>query len=269
MSARPFLAALRLPRPLAACIAMVLAVPLGQSLVGAAFAEAPDLSVPVPRNRPSPLAPPGIGGTPSFPGSRGFGFGFGGRASDLAVPPAKDEAAPLPGPEKPAAPAAPKTREALLDDLFGRLRATSDSDEAEGIAGAIERVWLRSGSDTADLLMHRAVAALAANKNDVSRALLDKIVLLDPDWAEAWNERATVRFMDDDYSGAMEDIAHVLALEPRHYGALAGMGFILQKSDRPKEALRVFRKVLEIYPAQDDIRKVVDRLVPEVEGRDL
>ena len=226
--------------------------------------------VPAPRPRLGPLAPPGIGGgSPSSPGSRGFGFGFGGRNSDLAVPPAREQAAPLPGPEEPRPAAVPKTREALLDDLFGRLRAAADSDEAEGIAGAIERVWLRSGSDTADLLMHRAVAALAAKKTEVSRALLDKVVLLDPDWAEAWNERATVRFMAEDLAGAMEDIAHVLVLEPRHYGALAGMGFILEKSDRPKEALRVFRKVLEIYPQQEDIRKVVERLVPEVDGRDL
>lgn len=265
MSARPLLAAFRVSRSLLASAALAFCLQIGPAL-----AEAGDMTVPAPRPRLGPLAPPGIGGgSPSFPGSRGFGFGFGGRESDLAVPPTREQAAPLPGPEEPRPAAAPKTREALLDDLFTRLRGAADSDEAEGIAGAIERVWLRSGSDTADLLMHRAIAALAAKKSDVSRALLDKIVLLDPDWAEAWNERATVRFIADDYAGAMEDIAHVLALEPRHYGALAGMGFILEKSDRPKEALRVFRKVLEIYPQQEDIRKAVDHLVPEVEGRDL
>ena len=77
------------------------------------------------------------------------------------------------------------------------------------------------------------------------------------------------KLRDSDVGRPLEDIAHVLVLEPRHYGALAGMGFILEKSDRPKEALRVFRKVLEIYPQQEDIRKVVERLVPEVDGRDL
>ena len=63
----------------------------------------------------------------------------------------------------------------------------------------------------------------------VSRTLLDKLIVLQPDWAEAWNKRATVRYLMDDEQGSMADIARVLVLEPRHFGALSGMGMILER----------------------------------------
>jgi tetratricopeptide (TPR) repeat protein len=157
----------------------------------------------------------------------------------------------------------------VLDELFKRLAMTSDADEGKGIAGAIERVWLRSGSDTADLLMSRAVAAVQGKDLPLALELLDKVVAVEPNWAEAWNKRATARFMANDLTGAMADIDHVLKLEPRHFGALSGMGFILEREGLDKRALEIFRHVLTIYPGLPDIKKIVDKLVPEVEGRDI
>ena len=100
-------------------------------------------------------------------------------------------------------------------------------------------------------------------------ALLDKILVLEPDWAEAWNKRATLRFLEDDDAGSMEDLSHVLALEPRHFGALSGLGFILKRNGMNKGALAALRKALAIYPENPDIQKAVDELTPDVEGRDL
>ena len=117
--------------------------------------------------------------------------------------------------------------------------------------------------------MHRALAALNGEDYALAERVLDAIVVIDPDWAEGWDKRATERFFADDYAGAMEDISHVLAIEPRHFGALSGMGFILQKTGFDKEALQVFRKTLEIYPQQESIRKIVDDLTIEVEGRGI
>jgi hypothetical protein len=182
-----------------------------------------------------------------------------------------------PEPAKPAEPKfrpRPVVREAaqranILDELFKRLGATTDADEGKGIAGAIERVWLRSGSDTADLLMSRAVAAVQGKDLPLALELLDKVVAIEPDWAEGWNKRATARFMASDMNGAMADIDRVLKLEPRHFGALSGMGFILEREGLDKRALEVFRHVLTIYPGLPDIKKIVDKLVPEVEGRDI
>ena len=170
---------------------------------------------------------------------------------------------------EPPKPVQAKGREALLDELFTRLHDAAEPEEAQGIASAIQRIWLRSGSDTADLLMARALSALSAHNTELCLSVLDKVIELNPDWAEGWNKRATIRYVSADYAGAMADIAHVLALEPRHFGALAGMGYIFQKLERDKQALSVFRKVLEIYPQQEDIRKTIEKLSPDVDGRDI
>jgi hypothetical protein len=189
--------------------------------------------------------------------------------------PRESEAKPDPG--KPADPKfTPRAvvreatqRASVLDELFKRLATTNDADEGKGIAGAIERVWLRSGSDTADLLMSRAVAAVQGKDLPLALELLDKIVAVEPDWAEGWNKRATARFMSNDINGSMADIDHVLKLEPRHFGALSGMGFILEREGLDKRALEIFRHVLTIYPGHPDVKKIVDKLAPEVEGRDI
>jgi len=162
-----------------------------------------------------------------------------------------------------------KGRQKVLDDLFERLVKAQDETEARGVTGAIERVWMHSGSDTADLLMNRAMQALKRKDYTLSQELLGSIVEIEPQWAEAWNKRATVRYMADDALGAMEDIAQVLALEPRHFGALSGMGFILQARGFDKRALEAFRKALEINPRHEEMRRLVDKLALEVDGREI
>ena len=67
----------------------------------------------------------------------------------------------------------------------------------------------------------------------------------------------------------MADIVRVIKLEPRHFGALAGMGMILQGAGLNKSALEIFNKVLGIYPLEPDIRKMADKLTLEVEGQDI
>ena len=162
-----------------------------------------------------------------------------------------------------------KGRQKVLDDLFDRLAKAQDDVEAKGVSGAIERVWMHSGSDTADLLMGRALHALQRKDYALSQELLNAVVEIEPDWAEAWNKRATVRYLADDAMGSMQDIAHVLKLEPRHFGALSGMGFILQRGGFDKRALEAFRKALEISPQQVEIRRLVDKLTLSVEGQGI
>jgi tetratricopeptide (TPR) repeat protein len=156
-----------------------------------------------------------------------------------------------------------------LDKLFERLAAAEDEEEANGIAQLIERRWLRSGSDTADLLMSRAVAAVNARDFPLAIEILDRIVVLEPKWAEAWNKRATVFFMMGDYERAVVDVRETLALEPRHFGAWSGLGIIFQAIDDNKRALEAFRKALAIHPFIGSVRSLVERLTPTVEGRDL
>ena len=157
----------------------------------------------------------------------------------------------------------------VLDALYTRLKAAEDAEDAKGVAAAIERVWLRSGSDTADLLMTRAVAAMAGDDYKTAESLLDSIVSLEPEWAEGWNKRAMARFQADNLDGAMSDLEHALKIEPRHFVALAGLGAILHKSGLDKRALDAYRRALDLYPQQPDIRKSVEKLQIDVEGRDI
>jgi tetratricopeptide (TPR) repeat protein len=177
---------------------------------------------------------------------------------DSTAPGAKPEPAPV-----------PRTREQKLDDLFARLAASTDVAESNGLVVAIDRLYLESGSDTGDLLMARAIAAIGAHNLAVSRALLDKIIVLRPDWAEAWNKRATVRYLMDDEKGSMADIARVLRLEPRHFGALSGMAMILERAGFTDDALRAYRRALEIAPQLPSVRAAVDRLTAAAKGQSL
>ncbi len=160
-------------------------------------------------------------------------------------------------------------RQRALDELFQHLGAAADPEEAKGFADAIQHIWLQSQSDTANLIMQRAMLASRMKNYPLSLSLLDRLVALEPDWAEAWNQRATVRFLNQDFDGAMADIDKVMKLEPRHFGALTGMGVILQQEGLDKRALEVFNKALEIYPAQPDLKDTVDKLTLDVNGRDI
>lgn len=160
-------------------------------------------------------------------------------------------------------------RRRSLDELFTLLRAAPDAEEAQGAAEAIETIWLKSPSPTAELLMRRALTSIQQQNYALAVSLLDKVVALEPEWAEAWNQRGMARFLSDDIDGAMGDIDRVMKLEPRHYGALAGMGLILQRVGLDKRALEIFDKALAIYPLQSDLRKTVEMLRLQVEGRDI
>lgn len=160
-------------------------------------------------------------------------------------------------------------RKQMLDALFLRLRQAGDPEEARRIAESIERLWLNSPSDTANLLMQRATASAQAQQYELALSLLDKLVLLNPDWAEAWNQRATARFLTGDLDGAMADINQVVKLEPRHFAALAGMGVILQAAGLDKSALEIFNKVLALYPLEPEVTILVQKLTLEIEGEDI
>ena len=165
--------------------------------------------------------------------------------------------------------AQPIGRQKILDELFDRLAKAQDRDEARGLVGAIERVWSRSGSDTADLLMERVTTLFRQKDFKIARDMLDRLIEIEPQWSEVWSRRATTRFLERDYAGAMEDLAHVLQIEPRHFMALVGVGAILEREENKAQALRVFRRALEINPQLDDIREKVEKLTIEVDGREI
>ncbi|MGO9132997.1 MAG: tetratricopeptide repeat protein [Methylovirgula sp.] len=157
----------------------------------------------------------------------------------------------------------------MLDALFKHLGNATDAQEAESIATAIERVWLQSDSATANLLMERGLAAMEAQHLPLALTVFDKLLLLEPSWAEAWEKRATTRLLGGDLDGAMADMRQVLKLEPRQFSALAALGLVLHRQGFDKEALTTLRKSLALDPQQPQIKELVDKISVEVEGRDI
>ena len=156
-----------------------------------------------------------------------------------------------------------------LDFLFGALKAAPDAQSAKAVESRILALWVVSGSDTADLLMARAKTAADAKDLDLAIRLLDALVEIKPDYVEAWNRRATLQFLKKEYGKSVSDLQQVLAREPRHFGALAGLGMILQEVGDEKHALEVFRRALEINPHMARIAELVKTLTEKVDGRDI
>jgi tetratricopeptide (TPR) repeat protein len=154
-----------------------------------------------------------------------------------------------------------------IDFLFDALKAAPDDETARMIEGRIWALWFASGSATADLLMSRVKTAIEGKEEDLALQLLDAIIELKPDYVEAWNRRATVHFTKKDYGRAIADIGQVLAREPRHFGALTGLGMILQEMGEDKRALEAFRRALELDPHLEKIPEFVKALTDKVEGR--
>jgi len=156
-----------------------------------------------------------------------------------------------------------------LDFLFGALKAAPDQESAKAVEARIWAVWTATPSDTAALLMARAKLAMDGKDTDVALKLLDAVIKLRPDYIEAWNRRATVYYLQNDYNRSMEDIRQVLIREPRHFGALAGLGMIMQETGDDKHALDAFRKALAINPYIERVPELVKSLTEKVEGRDI
>jgi tetratricopeptide (TPR) repeat protein len=156
-----------------------------------------------------------------------------------------------------------------LDRLFEALKVAPDDDSAKYVENRIWAIWLGSPSDTANLLMGRVKTAVDGKDLDLAIKLLDAVIDIRPDFVEAWNRRATVYYTKKDFGRALADIREVLAREPRHFGALSGLGIILQELGDDKHALEMFRRALAVHPRLERIPDLVKKLSDKIDGRDI
>lgn len=156
-----------------------------------------------------------------------------------------------------------------LDFLFDALKLAPDDETAKAIEQRIWALWVVSRSDTANLMMTRVRTALEKKDTELAIKLLDSIVKIKPDYIEAWNRRATLYYMKKDYGHSLADIREVLKREPRHFGALSGLGLIMQDIGDDKQALEVYRRALAVHPRIQRIPDLVKTLKEKVEGRDI
>lgn len=153
-----------------------------------------------------------------------------------------------------------------LDNLFTALKRQRDPDQANLIAEQINTQLSDSGSATINLLMQWADKAIQDKRNFAAMDYLDQVISLKPDYVEGWNRRATLNFAIGDYRKSMEDINQVLRIEPRHFGALAGMAAILTERGNDALALKAWERFLEVYPANRSAQEEADKLSEKIAG---
>lgn len=160
-------------------------------------------------------------------------------------------------------------RATQLDGLYAALKQAPTPQIAKEIEKRIDATLLVTDSDTLNLLMIRARTTMETREFDTALELLDSIIEINPRYTEAWAQRATLYFVRKDLYRSLADLRVVLAQEPRHYQALAGLGVILQDLGEDKRALEAFRRAIEINPHLENIPELVRRLKLKVEGRDI
>jgi tetratricopeptide (TPR) repeat protein len=156
-----------------------------------------------------------------------------------------------------------------IEFLFEALKVAPDDDSAKAVENRIWALWASAGGDTGNLLMSRVKKAVDAKNIDLGIRLLNAIIEIRPDYLEAWNRRATLFYLKKDLGNSLADIRHVLGAEPRHFGALAGLGTILEEIGNEKQALEAYRKVLAVHPRLKGMAEHVKELADKVEGRDI
>lgn len=156
-----------------------------------------------------------------------------------------------------------------LDEMFQSLLNAPTKAQAAAIEEQIWQSWGQSGSATVDVLIERADAAEAAGDKALALRFIDQATELTPSYAGGWYRRSILRYDADDRAGAIADIQETLKREPRHFGALAGLGMIYEDMGQEKAALQAYRRALEIDPYLETAKQGVQRLEPKVEGEDL
>lgn len=158
------------------------------------------------------------------------------------------------------APAASLAADARLDRLFERLIATQDLADAKTIERSIWQIWLDPKDSSTQSLLDLALVAEQRGDQLGAFALFDAIVTLKPDYAEGWNRRATILYQLGRLDESKADAEKVVALEPRHFGALAGLGLIAQARNDDIAALEAFERALAVNPHMPQIQTAVDEL---------
>ncbi|ODA67499.1 Tetratricopeptide repeat protein [Methyloligella halotolerans] len=163
----------------------------------------------------------------------------------------------------------PQARAQMLDQLYDALSNSPDAQAASRVQDAIKTIWQRTGSPTVDLLLQRAMTIGQEGDYELSLEILNAAISLSPDTAETWHQRAMVHFLREENSKALSDLRRTLALDPKHYEAIVGLGRVLEHLGQKESALAVYRRALQVNPYLEAARLAVEDLSREIEGQDI
>ncbi len=147
-----------------------------------------------------------------------------------------------------------------LPALFSALEAAETADDANRLETRIWQLWLQSPDEKADAFLQRIVSAMGQGDLDDALTASDELVQYAPDFAEGWNKRATVHYLMGNFNSSVEDIYRTLKLEPRHFGAISGLGLIFLKQGNAANALQAFEQVLAVSPKSINARRSVEQV---------
>ena len=164
-------------------------------------------------------------------------------------------------------------RENELNNLFKQLK-NSEATKAIEIENKIWKIWSihpsndRQGYRLTELL---AQGSLLMARKELNRAyeIFSQIILVDPNWSEAWNKRATVLYLLGRYQHSQKDINEVLKLEKRHFGALSGQGLVQTELKNYEKAINSYKKVQKIYPSMQAPKVMILRLKELIKGQSI
>ena len=154
-----------------------------------------------------------------------------------------------------------------LDKLFVELQETDNPQKARLIERSIWSIWVASDSPTLELLMNRVIMRMGNQEYGEALRLLDAIVTIFPEYAEGWNKRATVYYLLGRHKDSISDVEKTLDLEPRHFGALSGLGLIYNRLDEDAAALDAFERALKVNPHLGQAKQEVKRLRGRIKGK--
>ena len=166
-----------------------------------------------------------------------------------------------------SAPAQADQTDPALDDLFEKLQGLDAGVRAPNLTAEIWQRWLEAGNARVNERVQVGVIAMNAGYFKVAEDTFTEVIEKAPDFAEGWNKRATVRYFMGNHTGSIADCARVLELEPRHFGALSGLGMIHVALEDDKEAVRWFERALEIHPHLPGLKENVSILRERLRGK--
>lgn len=154
-----------------------------------------------------------------------------------------------------------------LDQLFALLQTTESPHEAQQVEAMIWRIWTRQGDPVVDASVAQGIDAMRVGRYPQAVRFFSDAIRLAPDYAEAWNKRATVFYLMNRYQESVRDIEKTLDLEPRHFGALSGLGLIFRELGDQRGALAAYERVLEVHPLMRGVQETADQLRIQIEGK--
>ncbi len=158
----------------------------------------------------------------------------------------------------------PDQRDPRLDELFLRLQFSEEPQQISLIENDIWEIWLQHENPDVERLLAAGTARMNSGAFAQALSIYSQLIDSFPDFAEAWNKRATLYYVLEDYEASIADIEATLALEPRHFGALSGLGLVYVQQGKLNAAEEAFARLLEVHPnsrsAQENMQRLQEQM---------